>query len=96
MEQKHIGPYRPRCLVVVDVVVVVVLVVVVVVVVDVVALVVDVVVGITAINDLCVFLTCVKCVKASKKHTSPARGARLLQMCVSPGPNTTFQSMFPV
>ena len=31
-----------------------------------------------------------------QKCTSPARGARLLEMCVPPKPQTTFQNMFPV
>ena len=30
------------------------------------------------------------------KCTSPTRGSRLLEMCVSPRPQTTFQNMFPV
>ena len=64
-------------------------------VVDVVDVVGVVVVGITACNNMCVFKLFKICIETNKR-TSPARGARLLEICVSPKPNTSFQNMPPV
>ena len=53
-----------------------------------------VVVGITVCEDLCVSLRILHVLK--QQITSPTRGARLLEICVSPKQNTTFQNMLPV